>query len=134
MKYNLKNSFKRKFAITRFKKLLDLDATIELKELKCKRSISANALYWLWLTCIENETGSDKYDLHEYFKLKYLGTEGVEIFGEIITKIKTTSTKDSAEFSMYMNHIKDFCLVNLRIDLPYPDHKYFKDFYLEYIK
>ena len=133
MKYNLKNSFKRELAISRFKKLLDLNATIELKELKGKRSISANALYWLWLTCIEKETGNDKDELHEYFKLKYLGTENVEIFGEMITKIKTTSTKDSAEFSIYMNHIKDFTLVNLGIDLPNPDHEHFKDFYNEYI-
>jgi len=133
MKYNLKNSFKRELATSRFKKLLELNATIELKELKGKRSISANALYWLWLTCIEKETGNDKYELHEYFKLKYLGTEDVEIFGETITKIKSTSVKDSAEFSIYMNKIKDFCLVELGIDLPDPDHKHFADFYNEYI-
>lgn len=133
MKYNLKNSFKRELAISRFKKLLDSNATIMLKELKGKRSISANALYWLWLTCIEKETGNEKEELHEYFKLKYLGTESVELFGETIIKTRTTSTKDTTEFSMYMNKIKDFTLVNLGIELPDPDHKHFADFYNEYI-
>lgn len=31
------------------------------------RTISQNALMWLWFTCIEQETGTDKQDVHEPF-------------------------------------------------------------------
>ena len=30
------------------------------------RTISQNALMWLWFTCIEQETGTDKQDVHDW--------------------------------------------------------------------
>ena len=31
------------------------------------RTLSQNALMWLWFTCIEQETGTDKQDVHDYY-------------------------------------------------------------------
>ena len=31
------------------------------------RTLSQNALMWLWFTCIESETGTDKQDVHAYY-------------------------------------------------------------------
>ena len=47
------------------------DVTVTLH--REKRSVSQNALYWLWLTCMESETGHDTDDLHDYFCQRYLG-------------------------------------------------------------
>ena len=92
MKYNTKIEFKKDALLKRIEYLINKGATIELKEIKSKRSIPANALYWLWLTCIEPETGNSKEDLHQYFKMKYLGTETVNILGEEILE-KQMNTK-----------------------------------------
>ena len=36
------------------------------------RTLSQNALMWLWFTCIEQETGTDKQDVHDYYCNLYL--------------------------------------------------------------
>ena len=36
------------------------------------RTLSQNALMWLWFTCIEQETGTDKQDVHDYYCNRFL--------------------------------------------------------------
>lgn len=132
MKYNLNIPFKKEQAIKRFKKLLDTGATIELKEIKGKRSISQNALYWLWLTCIEAETGNSKEDLHEYFKVSINGYEEIKLYGKTLQIPISTTKDDTKQFKEYLDKIQIFASVELGIDLPDPDHKHFTDFYKEY--
>lgn len=43
-----------------FNLLSNGEYSLEIKRKKKKRSVDQNALMWMWFTCIEDETGSDK--------------------------------------------------------------------------
>lgn len=102
---------------------------VSIKKKRWKRSISQNNLYWLWLTCIEQETGNDKDDLHDYFRMKFLGAEELDVFGERLVRIVSTTKKDTLQFKQYLDKIQLFALLELKITLPNPDDKYWSDFY-----
>jgi hypothetical protein len=97
------------------------------------RTISQNALYWLWLTCIEQETGNAKEYLHEYFKQEFLGREIVMVFNAEVYPLKTTTGLNTKQFTNYLEKMKVFASVELGITLPLPFEKHFNDFYNQYI-
>ncbi len=99
-----------------------------------KRSIDANALYWMWLNCISDETGNDKDDLHHFFKDKYLGIKRVVIFGDEFAKKLSTTDLDSKQFSQYLNKIQVFAASELSIKLPNPEDLKFEQFKEHYSK
>ncbi|NUG49670.1 recombination protein NinB [Acinetobacter lactucae] len=45
---------------------------VTIKPQSTKRSLNQNALYWDWLTEVQNKIGQDKEDLHFEFKKKFL--------------------------------------------------------------
>ncbi len=105
---------------------------IKISKKRFKRSISQNNLYWLWLTCIEQETGNDRDSLHDYFKQKFLGIEEILVLGETISRIRSTTNRDTAQFKIYLDKIQMFASVELGIVLPDPENKYWSDFYETY--
>jgi len=103
---------------------------------RAKRSVSANALYWMWLTCIEQETGNSKEDLHEAFKQMFLGTESILVLGSVLNVTCSSAKLDDSLFSQYMNKVQTFANSELGITLPNPDDlefERFKDFYSKFI-
>jgi hypothetical protein len=114
-------------------KRLDLKKiyTVEITEKKVKRSLSQNSLYWLWLTCIEAETGNDKGDLHEVFKVKFLDSKAVELFGTVFLRSSTTNL-DTKQFKEYLDKIQLFASVELAIILPDPEDLRWEEFYTYY--
>lgn len=102
---------------------------VSIKKKRWKRSINQNNLYWLWLTCLEQETGNDKDDLHDYFRLKFLGAEQVNVLGETVIRIVSTTKSDTLEFKQYLDKIQLFAIMELNITLPDPEDKYWSDFY-----
>ena len=46
--------------------------TITVKRSSEKRSIPQNDLMWMWLSCIERETGTPKDDIYMYYCKKFL--------------------------------------------------------------
>ena len=106
--------------------------TVETLEKKAGRSISQNSLYWLWLTCIEFETGTNRDELHDYFKHKFILPTECEVFGELIIRC-TTTDKDTLQFKMYLDKIQIFASTELSITLPDPKDKYWQEFYEYYI-
>ena len=46
--------------------------TVSIKRKVEPRTLSQNALMWLWFACIERETGTDKLDVHDYYCRKFL--------------------------------------------------------------
>jgi hypothetical protein len=114
-------------------KRLDLKKTytVEITEKRVKRTISQNSLYWLWLTCIEFETGNDKDVLHDFFKFKYLKAEEIKIFDEDIFRFSTTKLNTS-QFKDYLDRIQVFASTELAIQLPDPKDKYWEEFYSFY--
>lgn len=106
--------------------------TVEVLEKKANRSISQNSLYWLWLTCIEFETGNDRDELHEIFKKKFILPKKVNIYGTEIERYSTTDL-DTAQFKQYLDKIQIFASTELAITLPDPESKYWDEFYSYYV-
>ncbi|MCL2596245.1 MAG: recombination protein NinB [Paludibacter sp.] len=105
---------------------------IVLKENKKRRTIDQNRLMWLWLSCIENETGQERESLHEFFKSAYLQPEYKFVFG-VQTEIPPTTTKlNTAEFTHYLERIQQFASTELSIVLPNPEDLRWAEFYETY--
>jgi hypothetical protein len=106
--------------------------TVEVLQKNPNRTISQNSLYWLFLTCIEEETGNNRDDLHDIFKYKFILPKEVNIFGEKIMKW-TTTDKDTLQFKQYLDKIQIFASTELSITLPNPEDKYWQEFFEYYI-
>jgi len=132
MKRKLLTELDRDMVIAYIKRL-DITKTysVEVTQKKLRRTISQNGLYWLWLTCIENETGNDRDDLHEYFKFKYLLPETIVIFNERHEKW-TTKDLDTGQFKVYLDKIQIFASTELAISLPDPEDLRWEEFYKYY--
>jgi hypothetical protein len=101
---------------------------VKVTKKKNKRSLDQNALYWMWLTCIEQETGNEKEDLHDFFRIKYLGGEWREVFGEKCFKIVSTTKLNTDIFRQYLNKVQIFANTELGITLPNPEDRQFEHF------
>jgi hypothetical protein len=133
VKRKLTSELDRDMVIAHIKRLdLNKTFTVEITEKKAKRTISQNSLYWLWLTCIEHETGTNRQDAHDEFKRRFLTPERVMVFGEPRDRLSTTEL-NTTQFKYLLDHVQIFAQTELSIDLPDPDDKKFEDFYKYYI-
>lgn len=134
MKRKLTSEIDRSMVIAYIQRL-DIKAklyTVETLEKKAGRSISQNSLMWLWLTCIEFETGNDRNELHDIFKKKWLIAKVAYLYGEEIERYTTTDL-NTTEFKHYLDKIQIFASTELGITLPDPEDKYWQEFYEFYI-
>jgi hypothetical protein len=95
-----------------------------------KRSLDQNSLVWLWFTCIERETGTDKNDIHDYYCSKFLHRE-VNIHGKRMV-IGGTSKLNTAQFADFLNKVQADAASEFGIRLPSPDDLRFEEFKNEY--
>ena len=126
----------KKEAIKYIDSIFAQDKRVTVVITKEKRTLEQNRLYWLWLTCISQNTGNDKDSLHEYFVSKYLQPELIQVFEKMIYKRLSTTTLDTKKFTEYLNKIQLFANTELSIELPNPeDLKFaeFKDYYEKYL-
>lgn len=74
------------------------------------RSLSQNALYWVYLAKIEHETGNTAEDMHEFCKEKFLPKKLITIKGKVqaheVIKDGTTTGLNKADFGEYMRKIE----------------------------
>lgn len=101
---------------------------IKVERIKEKRSLDQNSLYWLWLTCIQEETGNDKNLLHDHFRELYLPVSEHIIFGVMKKSLTSTTTLTTDIFKQYLDKIQFFVSSELGIYLPNPDDLYFEQF------
>lgn len=113
-------------------RLFGLDKEVRIEIARKKRSNCQNSLMWLWLTCIEQETGTDKNELHIYFCKKFLPIIERKIFNEIIYDRTSTTTLDTLGFKHYLDKIQSFAATELAITLPDPEDLAFANFYETY--
>lgn len=133
MKRKLINEVDREMVIAQIKRLdLKKTFTVEITEKRVRRTISQNNLYWLWITCIEHETGNDRMKLHEYFKDEFLQPESFELFGKV-KDVKTTTNLNTVQFKYLLDHVQQFASSELAITLPDPDDHNWEEFYKYYI-
>ena len=133
MKFNIYNSDSLQGVIDYIKKLnpeKKYNVSITLK--RQIRTVPQNRLYWLYLTCIEQETGMDKEDLHIFFKQKYLRKEDLTIGSETIPQTISTTKLTTAQFVDYTNKIVAFASAELGIVLPDPADYMWEQFYEQY--
>lgn len=134
MKRLLKTELDREMVIAQIKRIdLNKPHTVEILEKRKVRSISQNNLYWLWLSCIEFETGNDRNDLHDLFKDKFLNPEMVNVLGEERQR-RSTSNLNTLQFKTYLDKIQMLASVELAINLPDPESQYWDEFYSFYIE
>lgn len=95
------------------------------------RTINQNALMWLWFTCIEQETGTDKQDVHDYYCNKFLRRRSFFNGAENIVS-GSTSRLNTVQMTDFLNKVKSDAAAELGITLPLPSDLYYQEFINEY--
>jgi hypothetical protein len=104
---------------------------ITIKKASQKRSIPQNDLMWMWLACIERETGTPKDDVYMYYCKKFL-MKTISI-GSRQERIYNTSSKlSSEEMTEFLNKIQADAAAELGIRLPQPEDRFFEQFYAQF--
>lgn len=102
-----------------------------IKSVSEKRSLPQNDLMWLWLTCIERETGTPKEDVYAYYCTKFLSRSVV--MGGVTHWIADSSSKLTKErMTEFLNKIQADAATELGITLPSPEDMFFETFRGEY--
>lgn len=96
-----------------------------------QRTIPQNALMWLWFTCIERETGSDKQDVHDRYCMLFL-RRTVLFNGVEETVCRGTSQLNTLQMTDFMNKVKADAATEMGIILPLPEDRYYAEFINEY--
>jgi RPA family protein len=157
LKYDLSNPFKAECAQQYLNDLITKKCHIELREMKGKRNLDQNGLYWVWLTCIQEETGMLKDEVHCLYRAMFLPKMDEYItniirpelwnklkplinqfhyfkgLSDIIDIISESSTEqDEKQFTEYLNKIKVHARANMGVILVNLEEKNFIEFYKEY--
>lgn len=104
---------------------------ITIKRMQTKRSIAQNDLMWMWLACIERETGTSKDDIYMYYCKKFL-MKTITVGGKL-ERIYTTSSKlNSEQMTLFLNNIQLDAKQELGITLPRPEDRFFEAFYQQF--
>lgn len=104
---------------------------ITVKRASEKRSIPQNDLMWMWLTCIERETGTPKDDIYMYYCKKFL-MKTIQV-GSKLERIYNTSSKlNTEQMTDFLNKIQADAKMELGIDLPQPEDRFFEAFYNQF--
>lgn len=101
--------------------------TLEIKKKVKRRTVDQNALMWMWFTCIEDETGTLKQDVHDYYCKKFL-RRIVVINGKEEVVVRTTSKLNTAEMTVFLNKVQADAASEFGIRLPSPDDQFFNAF------
>jgi hypothetical protein len=100
---------------------------------KDKRSISQHRLMWLWITCIADDTGGDKDQIHEELKAMFLPrVQVVGLYGELHQRPVSTTALNKEQFTEYLQKVQVFAAAELGVSLPEPADLIFESFYEHY--
>ena len=102
--------------------------TITIKRANEKRSIAQNDLMWMWLSCIERETGTPKDDIYMYYCKRFL-CKVIEVGGHQEKIYNTSSKLNKEQMTEFLNKIQADAASELGIRLPLPEDRFFEQFY-----
>ncbi len=105
--------------------------TITVKKVTEKRSIPQNDLMWMWLACIERETGTPKDEVYMYYCKKFL-MRTVTIGQKMERIYMTTSKLNTEQMTTFLNQLQSDAETELGIRLPTPQDRFWEAFYQEY--
>lgn len=106
--------------------------TFELKEVKKKRSISQNSLYWLYVNYIANDTGNDREAIHDELRRMFLPVNSGLLGNKEIYSLTSTTSLDTLQFTQFIDKIVVWASSELGIILPNPEDKIFEEFKEKY--
>lgn len=86
-----------------------------LRKWRSRRSNSQNALYWMYLNLISEQTGNTEEDLHEIFKKSFLIPKIIKYKGQEVEVPKSTTELDKGQFVEYLSKIE------FETGIPVPD-------------
>ena len=95
------------------------------------RKLRQNELMWLWFTCIEQETGTPKQDVHDYYCNLFLRRTAV-IKGKETVIAGSTSRLNTIQMTDFLNKVKADAASELGIMLPLPADRFYQEFINEY--
>ncbi|MBQ7204629.1 MAG: hypothetical protein IJS04_02195 [Muribaculaceae bacterium] len=95
------------------------------------RTVSQNALMWMWFKCMEDNTGTDKQDWHDYYCAKFLLRE-TDIGGRRFTVVGGTSILNTVQMSNFMDKVQADAAAEWGITLPLPADRYYQEFINHY--
>jgi len=110
---------------------------VKVEEYKHPRSLSANALYWMWMEDLAklfnskgmtiDGKGYDKEDCHDLCRSMFLGYVEKTLSKTHIKTLKSTRTLDTNQFCHYLRQIEQWSIEKLKHVLPDPaDNQYRK--------
>ena len=105
--------------------------SITVKKVQEKRSIAQNDLMWMWLTCIQNETGTNKDEIYMYYCKKFL-MKTVSVGQKMERIYMTTSKLNTEQMSDFLNKLQADAQTELGITLPTPQDRFWEAFYADY--
>lgn len=105
--------------------------TITIKRANEKRSIPQNDLMWMWLTCIERETGTPKDDVYMYYCKKFL-MKTIQVGNKMEHIYNTSSKLNMEQMTEFLNKIQVDAATELGITLPKPEDRFFEQFYAQF--
>lgn len=100
---------------------------MKLEKAVRQRSISQNKLMWLWFACIQQETGTDKNDLHDYYCKKFLRRK-VTVGSNEEVVVSGTSKLTTEQFNDFLDKVQVDAASELGIRLPNPEDEYWRQF------
>jgi hypothetical protein len=101
--------------------------TLTVEKKKQKRTIPQNKTFWLWMACIESNTGTTKEDCHDYYCSLFLRRH-VTINGREKEVISGTSGLTTVQFADFLTKIQVDAATELGITLPDPEAAYWEEF------
>ena len=104
---------------------------ITVKRASEKRSIPQNDLMWMWLTCMERETGTPKDEIYMYYCKRFL-QRTVKIGGREERIYMTSSKLTTEQMTEFLNKIQADAASEFGITLPSRDDRYFEEFYQQF--
>ena len=111
--------------------LRDGTYTVTVKRKAESRSISQNALMWMWFACIARETGMTEQDVHDTYCALFLSRAAATPRGDVIRVTSGTSRLTKPEFTTFLERVQADA-AEMGIILPLPEDQYFEDFYNEF--
>ena len=111
--------------------LRDGEYIMTIDKRKHKRTLSQNALMWMWFNCIADETGQSVDDIHDSYCAMFLSRVAISPRGEEVKVQRGTSKLNTAEMSEFMNRVQADA-AEMGIILPLPQDAYYEDFVNEY--
>jgi hypothetical protein len=97
---------------------IDKPIEVIIRKFVRHRTSNQNALYWVWIGIIANDTGHTADEIHEIFKGMFLTPITVEI-GTKTREIAPSTTKlSTVDMSEYMERVRAFCAAELGLQLP----------------